>query len=249
MRPRADQTAGRKAPVTKGFTDVWVSLSAAHRHLGVHGLPRGVELDHAQDILADLMGTIVSALRPSFRLAKLEGDAQFTFAITEKVDGSLLLDTIERCYFRFRQRRRDVRQATSCDCNACVRIPDLNLKFVFTTANATSARRRPGGAARTRRHPRPSPAQERCDRIDGDRGVRAVQSAVRRRDGYRRLRAWHARIQRDVRAHRRRTCVGTTSIDAGRRRRRASASSSTSGTRSTGSTRRLRPRHRSPGSS
>ena len=54
----------------------------------------------------------------------------FTFAITEKVDGSLLLDTIERCYFRFRRRRRDVRQATSCDCNACVRIPDLNLKFV-----------------------------------------------------------------------------------------------------------------------
>ena len=46
------------------------------------------------------------------------------------MDGSLLLDTIERCYFRFRRRRRDVRQATSCDCNACVRIPDLNLKFV-----------------------------------------------------------------------------------------------------------------------
>jgi hypothetical protein len=90
----------------------------------------GVELDHAQDILADLMGTIVSALRPGFRLAKLEGDAVFTFAITEKLDGSLLLDTIERCYFGFRRRRRDVRQATSCECNACVRIPELNLKFV-----------------------------------------------------------------------------------------------------------------------
>ncbi len=42
----------------------------------------------------------------------------------------MLLDTIERCYFGFRRRRRDVRQATSCECNACVRIPDLNLKFV-----------------------------------------------------------------------------------------------------------------------
>ncbi len=50
--------------------------------------------------------------------------------ITEKIDGSQLLDTIERCYFGFRRRRRDVRQATSCECNACVRIPDLNLKFV-----------------------------------------------------------------------------------------------------------------------
>jgi len=76
------------------------------------------------------MGTIVSALRPGFRLAKLEGDAAFMFAITEKLDGSLLLDTIERCYFGFRRRRRDVGQATSCKCNACVRIPHLNLKFV-----------------------------------------------------------------------------------------------------------------------
>jgi hypothetical protein len=31
----------------------------------------GVELDHSQDILADLIGTVVTALRPTFRLAKL----------------------------------------------------------------------------------------------------------------------------------------------------------------------------------
>jgi hypothetical protein len=89
-----------------------------------------VELDHAQDILADLIGTVVTSLRPGFRLAKLEGDAAFVAAPAGKLDGSLLLDTIERCYFGFRRRRRDVRQATSCDCNACLRIPDLNLKFV-----------------------------------------------------------------------------------------------------------------------
>ena len=90
----------------------------------------GVEIDHAQDILADLIGTVVTSLRPSFRLAKLEGDAAFCFAPADKIDGSLILDTIEHCYFSFRRRRRDVRQATSCECNACTRIPDLNLKFV-----------------------------------------------------------------------------------------------------------------------
>ncbi len=97
---------------------------------GYTGYLAGVELDHAEEILADLMRTIVTALRPGFRLAKLEGDAAFMFAITAKIDGSLLLDTIERCYFGFRRRRRDVRQATSCECNACAHIPDLNLKFV-----------------------------------------------------------------------------------------------------------------------
>lgn len=93
----------------------------------------GVELDHAQDILADLMGTVVTSLRPTFRLAKLEGDAAFVAAPADKVDGSMVLDTVERCYFGFRRRRRDVRQATSCECDACVRIPDLNLKFVVHT--------------------------------------------------------------------------------------------------------------------
>jgi uncharacterized protein YndB with AHSA1/START domain len=97
---------------------------------GYTGYLADVELDHAQDILADLIGAVVSALRPNFRLAKLEGDAAFTYMPAELIDGSMLLDTIERCYFGFRRRRRDVRQATSCECNACVRIPDLDLKFV-----------------------------------------------------------------------------------------------------------------------
>jgi Protein of unknown function (DUF2652)/Polyketide cyclase / dehydrase and lipid transport len=97
---------------------------------GYTGYLAGVELDHAQDILADLIGSVVSALRPNFRLAKLEGDAAFTYALVEQLDGSMLLDTIERCYFGFRRRRRDVRQATTCDCDACTRIPDLDLKFV-----------------------------------------------------------------------------------------------------------------------
>ena len=97
---------------------------------GYTGYLADVELAHAQDILADLISGVVSALRPNFRLAKLEGDAAFTYAPSERIDGSMLLDTIERCYFGFRRRRRDVRQATSCECTACTRIPDLDLKFV-----------------------------------------------------------------------------------------------------------------------
>ena len=103
---------------------------------GYTGYLADVELDHAQDILADLVGAVVTSLRPNFRLAKLEGDAAFTYMTTAKLDGSMLLDTIERCYFGFRRRRRDVRQATSCDCNACARIPDLDLKFVVHHGSA-----------------------------------------------------------------------------------------------------------------
>ncbi len=90
----------------------------------------GVELDHAQDILADLMTTVVGALRPPFRLAKLEGDAAFVVVAPEKIDGSLLLDTVDATYFAFRRRLRNIRQATRCECNACAALPRLDLKFV-----------------------------------------------------------------------------------------------------------------------
>ncbi len=90
----------------------------------------GVELDHAQDILADLMVTVVGALRPSFRLAKLEGDAAFSWAPVAAIDASLLLDTVEGTYFAFRRRLRDVEQASTCECNACIRMPSLDLKLI-----------------------------------------------------------------------------------------------------------------------
>jgi uncharacterized protein YndB with AHSA1/START domain len=89
-----------------------------------------VELEHAQDIIADFMDTVVKGLRPPFRLAKFEGDAAFVYATAEKVDGSLLQDAIEGAYFKFRRRMRDVRQASTCECRACVAMGDLDFKFV-----------------------------------------------------------------------------------------------------------------------
>ncbi len=96
---------------------------------GYTGYLAGSELDHAQDVLADLMETVVNGLRPVLRLAKLEGDAAFAYAPAPKVDGSMLLDLVEGCYFGFRRRLRNIQQATTCPCNACVLIPKLNLKF------------------------------------------------------------------------------------------------------------------------
>jgi len=89
-----------------------------------------VELDHAQDIIADFMDTVVKGLRPPFRLAKFEGDAAFVYTTAEKVDGSLLQDAIEGAYFKFRRRLRNVRQASTCECQACVAMGDLDFKFV-----------------------------------------------------------------------------------------------------------------------
>lgn len=90
----------------------------------------GVELDHAQDIIADLMDTVVKGLRPPFRLAKFEGDAAFVYAATAKIDGSMLQDIIEQAYFKFRRRLRNIKQASTCQCKACAAMGDLDFKFV-----------------------------------------------------------------------------------------------------------------------
>jgi class 3 adenylate cyclase len=90
----------------------------------------GVELDHANDILADLMNTVVTAFRPVFKLSKVEGDAAFVYAPPDRLDGSILLDKVEGCYFAFRRRLLSIRQASTCECNACLLIPGLDLKVV-----------------------------------------------------------------------------------------------------------------------
>ena len=90
----------------------------------------GVELDHGQDIIADIMDTLLRALRPTFRLAKFEGDAAFVYALAERIDGSLLQDAIESAYFAFRKRLRSIKQANSCECRACSHMQSLDVKFV-----------------------------------------------------------------------------------------------------------------------
>ena len=76
------------------------------------------------------MDTLVRALLPPFRLAKFEGDAAFVYAPADKVDGSLMQDSIEQAYFAFRKRLRSIKQANSCECEACSRMQSLDVKFV-----------------------------------------------------------------------------------------------------------------------
>jgi uncharacterized protein YndB with AHSA1/START domain len=100
----------------------------------------GTEIDHAQNVLQDLLETVVGALSPPLQLVEVEGDACFTYAPGGTVTGTALLDTIDACYFAFRRRLRDITQSTTCPCNACVRIPNLDLKFVAHFGQAVHQR-------------------------------------------------------------------------------------------------------------
>jgi uncharacterized protein YndB with AHSA1/START domain len=92
----------------------------------------GVELDHSQDILADLLGTVVNQLRGLLELAKLEGDAVFCYRSDAELggNGGRLVTLTEGCSFAFEERLRNIKNLTTCQCNACILIPSLTLKFL-----------------------------------------------------------------------------------------------------------------------
>jgi Protein of unknown function (DUF2652) len=91
----------------------------------------GVELDHAHEILSDLLETIVGGLKSLLTIAKLEGDAVFGYVPEARVSrGETLFEWVEATCAAFRDRQEAVRRRTTCNCNACRSIPTLDLKFI-----------------------------------------------------------------------------------------------------------------------
>jgi hypothetical protein len=87
-------------------------------------------LEYAEDVVADVTTIVVDRLGAVITVNKLEGDAAFGYALDDDVDSTMLLDTIEECYFAFRGRLRGIEHAVSCTCPACTKVTDLDLKFV-----------------------------------------------------------------------------------------------------------------------
>ncbi|HEY8179132.1 MAG TPA: DUF2652 domain-containing protein [Candidatus Limnocylindria bacterium] len=98
------------------------------------------EPEHAPTMAGDLVEAVVKQLRPAFRLEKLEGDAAFLLAPLEELDGSRLLDAIDAAYDAFSRRVESLKQGTTCDCESCRRVPDLDLKFVVHSGTVTRHR-------------------------------------------------------------------------------------------------------------
>ncbi len=89
------------------------------------------ELDHAHEIVSDILELIVTQFRPLMRIAKLEGDAVFAYAPTEGIArGETLLELFEATYTAFSRRIEAMHRQTTCTCRACQSIRVLDLKFL-----------------------------------------------------------------------------------------------------------------------
>jgi hypothetical protein len=89
-----------------------------------------VELEHAHEILTDLLETIVKEFKTLLTISKLEGDAVFAYVSEANTPGGeRILELIESTYVAFRRQRETSQRNTTCTCKACQSIPSLDLKF------------------------------------------------------------------------------------------------------------------------
>ena len=90
----------------------------------------GSELDHAEDSLKDLLDLLIDQTKPPLVISRLEGDAIISYAPEASfLQGQTLVEILENTYVAFRQARQRMQLNTSCTCNACRNIPNLDLKF------------------------------------------------------------------------------------------------------------------------
>ncbi|MFX0049591.1 MAG: DUF2652 domain-containing protein, partial [Candidatus Hermodarchaeota archaeon] len=91
----------------------------------------GVELDHAQGVVQELLELIIHQLTPPLYLASLEGDGVLTYAPEAKITrGESLIELSEATYVVFRDRVKAIHRNNTCDCRACQAVPSLDLKFL-----------------------------------------------------------------------------------------------------------------------
>lgn len=105
----------------------------------------GVELDHANAILSELMDSVIEHMTPTLNLIEVEGDAVYGHIPEERTTrGETILELFESTYTAFRDRLTGVQRRTTCECNACRALPGLDLKFVchlgeYTLANVAGS--------------------------------------------------------------------------------------------------------------
>jgi len=89
------------------------------------------ELEHAQGIMKELFGALLDNLESPLRLSNIQGDAILAYAADPVVvSGQTLLEAIEHIYFAFAKTLEHMVRNTTCPCQACANISELDLKLI-----------------------------------------------------------------------------------------------------------------------
>jgi hypothetical protein len=88
------------------------------------------ELEHAQEIIEEIIRLLLDHIKPPLKIVQLEGDAVFYYVPEEMLpEPERLLEHIEACYCDFVSHIHYARRLTHCGCRACSSMHTLDLKF------------------------------------------------------------------------------------------------------------------------
>lgn len=90
------------------------------------------EIKHAKGILESIFNAMLPSLEMPMELSGMRGDAIFAYAIdSEIVSNQFILDMAEKIYCVFSTARDKIEINSSCQCGACTKVNDLDLKVII----------------------------------------------------------------------------------------------------------------------
>ena len=111
-----------------GYTSFLQGVADAHRALIIES-PKPPA---AYEVVSSLLEVMVEAITPTFRLAKLEGDAVFAIADDRQMPhGPSVMACLRGCYAAFRTHLEEAKSVWTCTCDGCSRLAFLDLKFIL----------------------------------------------------------------------------------------------------------------------
>lgn len=110
-----------------GYTRFLEAVQEAHPEMAAGGTAAP-----AYEVVSGLLDRVMARMTPSFSLLQVEGDALFTRAPEPRVTGMAidLVALVRSAYEAFRQQLQSAMDLFRHDCEACVILPRLELKFV-----------------------------------------------------------------------------------------------------------------------
>ena len=112
-----------------GYTSFLETVAAAHPEM-IH--PGGA-VPPAYAVMSSLLDVVVERTAPVFRLAEIEGDAVFAYTVGDRLagDSATLLEVVRSAYRAFHERIAEAMILQRHECQACMLLPTLELKFVL----------------------------------------------------------------------------------------------------------------------
>ena len=88
------------------------------------------EIEHANEIIQELLEFIVIRINSLFTVAQIDSDAIFAYAPQERIfRGETVFELIESTYTAYKDQLLQVSRVRTCGCNACRNTSKLDLKF------------------------------------------------------------------------------------------------------------------------